>query len=73
MRCGTRDGRTLSRRRRLDPRLLVVPSRRARDRAMGARFLLCMAAPGGSDLWLAGELFRIASVAPEGAQYRTSN
>ena len=29
MRCGTRDGRTLSRRRRLDPRLLVVRSRRA--------------------------------------------
>ena len=28
-RCGTRDGHTLSRRIRLDPRLLVVNSRRA--------------------------------------------
>ena len=30
MRCGTRDGRTLSRRRRVDPRLLVVRSRSPR-------------------------------------------
>ena len=35
MRCGTRDGRTLSRRRHLDPRLLVVSSRRAHYRTMG--------------------------------------
>ena len=36
MRCGTRDGRTLSRRKRLDPRLLVVNGRHAaKDRTMG--------------------------------------
>ena len=37
MRCGTRDGRTLSRRRRLDPRLLVVRSRRATTEPWAAR------------------------------------
>jgi hypothetical protein len=37
MRCGTRDGGTLSRRRRLDPRLLVVRSRRATTEPWAAR------------------------------------
>jgi hypothetical protein len=37
MRCGTRDGRTLSRRRRLDPPLLVVRSRRATTEPWAAR------------------------------------
>jgi len=37
MRCGTRDGRTLARRRRLDPRLLVVRSRRATTEPWAAR------------------------------------
>jgi hypothetical protein len=37
MRCGTRDGRTLSRRRRLDPRLLLVRSRRAATEPWAAR------------------------------------
>ena len=37
MKCGTRDGRTLSRRRRLDPRLLVVRSRRATTESWAAR------------------------------------
>jgi hypothetical protein len=37
MRCGTRDGRTLSRRRRLDPRLLVVRSTPRHDRTWVAR------------------------------------
>ena len=37
MRCGTRDGRTLSRRRRLDPRLRVVRSRRATTEPWAAR------------------------------------
>jgi hypothetical protein len=36
MRCGTRDGRTVSRRRRLDPRLLVR-SRRATTEPWAAR------------------------------------
>jgi hypothetical protein len=53
MRCGTRDGRTLSRRRRLDPRLLVVRSRRAttepwapRNGAKAARGALLSALTG---------------------------
>ena len=37
MSCGTRDGRTLSRRRRLDPRFLVVRSRRATTEPWAAR------------------------------------
>jgi hypothetical protein len=37
MRCGTREGGTLSRRRRLDPRLLVVRSRRATTEPSAAR------------------------------------
>ena len=37
MRCGTRDGRALSRRRRLDPRLLVVRRRRATTEPWAAR------------------------------------
>jgi hypothetical protein len=50
MMCDTRDGRTLSRRRRLDPRLVVVRSRRAttepwaaRNRAKAARGALLSA------------------------------
>jgi hypothetical protein len=37
MRCGTRDGGTLSRRRRLDPRLLVFHSTRPTTEPWAAR------------------------------------